>query len=325
MRLSYYHGKVPNFGDDLNAVLWPALAPDLFDQSETEAFVGIGTIIGFRGATYPRLHVFSSGAGNDPLSRWAGQQVTYWCVRGPITAALLGLEPDRALCDGAILSPLASPIFPAARTGAGEILVIPHWQTLNDPGWDAVAELTGFALLDPRAPPEVVIARIAGARLVLTESLHGAILADTYGVPWTAFATSGNFQPSKWLDWTRSLGRGFELTIVPPPSSTGLLRYGRPMGRIGSTATITDTMALHDMRGRTAEPKPPATNTTARIKAWLKGSGLLNRFYDMSPARTAEALTKLVGEIREPSSQETITRLQTRMLERLDQLRRAAR
>ncbi|MBA9071104.1 succinoglycan biosynthesis protein ExoV [Methylobacterium sp. RAS18] len=329
MRLTYYHGRVPNFGDDLNGVLWPALRPDLFDESETVAFVGIGTIIGFPCAPYRQLNVFSSGAGNDPLGRWADRDVTFWCVRGPITAALLGLEADRALCDGAILAPLVPSRFPAAHHDSGEILLIPHWQTLDDPGWEEAARLAGYVLLDPRGSPEAVIGRIARARMVLTESLHGAILADTYGVPWAAFATSGNFQASKWLDWTRSLGRGFEFTIVPPPSATGFLRYGRPMAAIGTSVSVTDAIAMRDMRGRTEQAARPAVTAKARVKArvkaWVKRSGLLNRFYDMSPARTAEALTGLARAVRQPSTPGTITQLQTRMMERLDQVGRGGR
>lgn len=329
MRLTYYHGRVPNFGDDLNGVLWPALRPDLFNESDTTAFVGIGTIIGFPCGPYRHLNVFSSGAGNDPLDRWADRDVTFWCVRGPITAALLGLDADRALCDGAILAPLVSSRFPAARHDSGDTLLIPHWQTLDDPGWEEAARQAGFALLDPRGGPEAVVGRIARARMVLTESLHGAILADTYGVPWAAFATSGNFQASKWLDWTRSLGRGFEFTIVPPPSAAGYLRYGRPMAAIGTEVTVTDAIALRDMRGRTEQAARPASTVKARTKSFAKSlvqhTGILHHFYDMSPGRTADALRALTCTVREPSTPDTIERLQTRMMERLDELGRRSR
>jgi len=68
---------------------------------------------------------------------------------------------------------------------------------LDHPGWPAVAAETGFELIDPRANPRLVVERIARADLVLAEAMHGAIIADTYGVPWIAFATSKNFSSTK--------------------------------------------------------------------------------------------------------------------------------
>ena len=216
MKLVYYRKQVPNFGDDLNAALWPALAPGLFDDDPEVGFVGIGTIIGMPCGGLRRLHVFSTGIGNDRPEAWRGKQVEYWCVRGPISARMLDLPADRAITDGAILTPLVEG-FPKAATGTGGTLVIPHFETLDHPGWPEVAKLTGYELLDPRADPRSVIARIAGATLVLTESLHGAILADVYGIPWMAFATSKNFGVTKWVDWTHSIGLEFDLAMIPPP------------------------------------------------------------------------------------------------------------
>ena len=104
MKLVYFHGQQPNFGDDLNGVLWPRLLPRLFDDAGSEGFLGIGTLIGMATPGCNRLHVFSTGAGYDPVDDWRiARQV--WCVRGPITARLLGAERDAALTDGAILAP----------------------------------------------------------------------------------------------------------------------------------------------------------------------------------------------------------------------------
>ena len=47
MKLVFFRGKVPNFGDELNLHVWPALLPHGFlDEDEDELFVGIGSIIG---------------------------------------------------------------------------------------------------------------------------------------------------------------------------------------------------------------------------------------------------------------------------------------
>jgi hypothetical protein len=47
---------------------------------------------------------------------------------------------------------------------------------------------------------------IAGADFVLTGSLHGAILAQAYGIPWAAYDDGYVDVPAKWLDWAAYLG-----------------------------------------------------------------------------------------------------------------------
>ena len=161
MKLVYYRGKELNFGDDLNADLWPALSPALFAEDSVNAFVGMGTIIGRPFDPHYRLNVFSSGIGYDPIENWQGRDVTYWCVRGPVSCQVLGLPADRAITDGAILTPLAAG-FPATATPGKTTLIMPHHRTLDFPGWGEVAAKTGSSCWmfapprnrsSPRSPP----------------------------------------------------------------------------------------------------------------------------------------------------------------------------
>lgn len=322
MKLRYYHGRVPNFGDDLNAILWPALMPSFFNDDDTEIFVGIGTIIGFPCGSPRKINVLSSGAGNDPPSRWASSDVKYWCVRGPLSAQMLGLTDQDGIADGAILSPLVSS-FPSQRGVSNGVLVIPHWETLDFPGWDVVSRQTGFELLDPRGRPADVIAKIANARLVLTESLHGAIMADVYGVPWAAFATSGNFLAAKWVDWRLSCGDKFDVTVVPPPSPEPLLKYGRPLASYGHLRQISTEYAMNEMKGRMTISRPPSSPD--RFRSWLKTSKLARKLHQVSPERTAETLVALADRAREPTAPSVIERQQSRLLERLNEMRKGTR
>lgn len=319
MKLIYYRKDVPNFGDDLNLSLWPALAPRLFDEDPTSGFIGIGTIIGMScDPALRKLTVFSSGAGYDTLDGWADRRVEFACVRGPITARLVGIEADRAITDGAILTPLA-PGFPdRAGTGRGTI-VVPHWETLQYPGWDKVAAQTGFEILDPRDSPETVVARIADAALVLTESLHGAILADTYGIPWLAFATSRNFGVTKWVDWTHSVGEQCEFTVVPPPDPGPALAFGRRPEPAGEKIKFDAEDALSQFTARVGPSDP---NRKLSLKAMVKKARWLRPFLGYNPARTAEALARL--STAEPRLSQTRRRelLREQMLERLLSLKR---
>ncbi len=322
MQLVYFRTSTPNFGDDLNAVLWPVLAPELFDDDPDTGFVGIGTIIG-RPVKASKLHVFSSGVGNDLPETWKDKDVRYWCVRGPVSTRILGLDEEYAITDGAILTPLVEG-FPKTAGPAEGTLVIPHFQTLDYPGWDEVARLSGFELLDPRGDAYEVIGRIARARLVLTESLHGAILADVYGVPWLAFSTSRNFGIPKWIDWTRSLGRDFRLAMVPPPDAGPVLKYGRTPAPPGQTVTYGAEDAMAQFSARMAPP-PFRPSAATRIKQVVKRSPLVRPLLGFSPSRTAEALERLSRGQPEESSPALNQRLQARMMDRLAALSKECR
>ena len=60
MKLVFFRGKVPNFGDELNLYVWPALLPAGFlDEDEDELFVGIGSIIGDHLPAHARKYVMA--------------------------------------------------------------------------------------------------------------------------------------------------------------------------------------------------------------------------------------------------------------------------
>lgn len=322
MKLLHYRSPVPNFGDDLNAFLWPDLAPSLFiDGDGSSAFVGIGTIVGIDPEGSRKLHVFSSGAGYSSLERWKDLDIEYHCVRGPVTARFLGLEPDRILTDGALLAPLLPRFRPGARE-IGNIAVVPHYETLAHPGWEVAVQLAGFDLIDPRGSPDIVIAALSRASLVLTESLHGAILADSCGVPWRGFAVSRNFSTAKWYDWTTSLALDVEIALVPPPDLMPLLRFGKRREPFGSMLQLDSESALREFGGRVGPPAH-ASWIKERAKQVLEDVPMARRLLGYTPERTAEALARLAALPPFLSSEHVRDRLRDMMLDRLDRLVRA--
>ena len=325
MRLAYYRGEGLNFGDDLNGDLWPAIAPRLFEAGDRDddVFVGIGTIIGMAlpGEPPSRVHVFSSGIGNDDVAKWSGLNVAFWCVRGPVSARLLGLEEDRVITDGAILTPL-TPGFPEKKTEGRGVIVIPHHASMEFSGWAQACRMAGFELLDPRAPPKAVIARIASAERVLTESLHGAVLADIYGVPWRAFASSRHFGVSKWVDWLASLDREFSLTLIPAPDHRLVLAFGKRPEPLGSRLSFSLDDAMSEFASRVGVDRPTSP-LKAAVKQLAAATSMAGPLLGYTPGRTAEALQALaVGEAQVTPAGK-IASLQDRMLERLKRLEAA--
>jgi succinoglycan biosynthesis protein ExoV len=321
MQLIYYRGRTPNFGDDLNRDIWPALAPELFDGDGQHGFVGIGSIIGMHVPGSGLLHVVGSGVGYDGVRQWQGRAVRYWCVRGPLSARLVGGGANLAITDGAILTP-RTPGFPAAAVGGGGVAVVPHWESLDYPGWDTVAAQTGFDVIDPRDEPLQVVNRIACAKLVLTESLHGVIIADAYGIPWIAFATSSNFSFVKWADWTLSLGMACRVTMVPPPTPGPLFAFGQPSAAYGCTVMVDadeamSTFEKRDLYGGTATSR----GLRQRAKATIEQLPWLHPLLGFNPRRTADALVKLATSEAALSRDDVRAALQERLLDRLNSVR----
>ena len=328
MKLVYFRGKQPNFGDDLNAVLWPRLMPGLFDEQGAEGFLGIGTLIGMATPGCIRLHVFSTGAGYDAVETWRTDR-RIWCVRGPVTARLLGT--GACLTDGAILAPEVLGPPPGDPTGRA-IGVVPHWQSLHFPGWSAACAMAGFRLISPIDTPERVHAAIGSVSLVLTESLHGAIFADTMGIPWIPFVTTRNVSALKWVDWCLSVGVAFAPVPLPPPSAAAALTFGRPGRGTGDALLRFDAeAAMTEFRQRVAMhgAEPAAPGLAARARAGLREaarrSPWVSRALGYGPGRTAARLADAARLQPTLSAASRRADLRSDMLERLWAFQRTQR
>ena len=205
MKLSYHRGPEPNFGDELNATMWDALLPPGFlDQDDSELLVGIGSLLNDTHAPTARKIVIGSGFGGYTAAPdlHDGTWHLLW-VRGPRTVAHFGLDPALAITDSAIM--MAATPLPLARKGVGTAFM-PHIDSLQRGDWARVCRLAGITFLDPRAPVGDLLATMRGARLILTEAMHGAIMADTLRVPWIGVRPFLPLHRNKWLDWSESMG-----------------------------------------------------------------------------------------------------------------------
>jgi succinoglycan biosynthesis protein ExoV len=324
MQLLYYRGDHPNFGDDLNAFVWRGLAPELFVEGESDAdgLLGVGTLIGRPFKNVERIHVFSSGVGYDRLSVVPATN-RYWCVRGPLSARALNLPADRAITDGGILAPDQLKIVRALKP-LNTAVVVPHWQSLLIGQWAETCELAGLKLVDPMQAPATVIAAIASAPLVLTESLHGAIIADTLRVPWIAIVTTDNVPLFKWFDWTASVRTPLRMVPIWPPSHEALARFGRPkIGRPRRPVNVGEEQAFsHYMNGINADPLARSLDLSKVARG--AAARLIEGFQDVSPEGTAKALRAVVSSIDpQLSPSGVVDERKAALLSRLEELREA--
>lgn len=234
MKLTFYRGDVPNFGDELNAFMWDRLLPPGFlDEDGRELFVGIGSIIW---DSYPDAasdkaikHVMGSGYGGYTAApdMTDGSWDVVW-IRGPLTAQRLGLDPALAITDAAVLLRAIDLPPPAAPAGPA---FMPHFQSIDRGNWQRVCELAGVTYLDPRRDPLELIAQIRAASVLITEAMHGAIVADALRVPFIAMTPTHPNHRYKWDDWAKSVD--LPMQAIKPILSSPTDAYVRFTGRWG--------------------------------------------------------------------------------------------
>lgn len=200
----------------MNAWLWPRLLGDIIKDVSDTRLVGIGSLIKSDLSKVPgRKVIFGTGSGYGPMP--LPEEVTDWsvyCVRGPLTAHLLGLPASASIVDAAWLIDS----IPELKYGACErkgTVFVPHWTTDAYANWQLPCKIAGIRYISPMAEGHEVLAGIAGAKLAIVESLHGAIIADYYRVPWIPVATDGRVLSFKWLDFCMSVGVDFRPIRLP--------------------------------------------------------------------------------------------------------------
>lgn len=207
MDLLFFEVAGGNFGDDLNEWLWDELLPGWRGWAPDTVLVGVGTVLkkGFVPEDRHKLVLGSGvGYGKIPDTRARPDLWDIRAVRGPRTAKALGLPQERAIVDPAMLLPDLARFARIER--CDKVIFVPHHASIRMLDWDAICAAADVAYVSPSGDPEEVIRRIAGARLVIAESMHAAIIADAFRVPWVGVSIARGFNAFKWNDWGESLG-----------------------------------------------------------------------------------------------------------------------
>jgi Polysaccharide pyruvyl transferase len=208
-----WQGISPNFGDELNTILWPRLLPDFFDGDPAIRFLGIGSVLDGRHSSQAIKLVAGSGYGGYERKPNLDEKWIFHWVRGPRTAATLGLPDSLALGDPAVLVPRTIDL-PAAD--GRDIGFMPHFESAGRGAWHQAAALAGMRLIDPRDPPSTILTAIGRCKLLLSEALHGVIVADAMRVPWVAIRPLANVHRAKWWDWADTMDLRLRFFGLPP-------------------------------------------------------------------------------------------------------------
>ena len=172
---------------------------------------------------------------------------------------------------------------------------MPHWESLTSGNWEKVCNLAGIRLIDPRVHVERVIADILGCEVLVTEAMHGAIVADALRVPWIPVLPINDMHRLKWFDWAESLCLPLTQHRLWPSSLSE-----------ASTATIR---------------KPLLSSITAGL-SWQAVSGLTEAFVTYAAAQRLSVLAKRPYCL---SDDAIIANVTEQMIEQLNQLQQRYR
>ncbi len=290
MILYRWQGPSPNFGDELNTLLWPPLLPDFFDDNPAARFLGIGSVLDGRHPPHTLKLVAGSGYGGYEHKPTIDQSwIIHW-VRGPRSAAALGLPASLGLGDPAVLLPLALPVPAPQSTGIG---FMPHFESVTRGLWHQVTAMAGLTLIDPRDPPLLVLDAIRRCKLLLSEALHGAIAADALRVPWIAIRPLAAVHRPKWRDWSDTI----QLSLRPQTM---------PASSVAEWVGVSGIARLH----------------SARIWLDRHSRQLDGVTSERLIARAANALHRAAAAEPQLSADRALDRCQSRMMDAVTELRR---
>jgi succinoglycan biosynthesis protein ExoV len=226
----FYWPAFRNFGDMLNVSIWEHFLGDLLDQDEDEVFIGIGSILNTRWNfdRYRRKYVLGTGAGYGAAPK-IDESWTIYCVRGPRTAQRLGLDPSLGIVDPGVLVRLL--VLESEGDAKRKYAFMPHWAHNYD-AWHCVCRDIGIGFVDPQGPVDQVVNDIRRTDVLITEAMHGAIVADALGRPWIPVRvfekSTEHVSEFKWLDWCESVQLEYRPIQLPrlfelPPDSDFIL------------------------------------------------------------------------------------------------------
>lgn len=209
----------PNFGDVISGVVAGHASGRevVWASPETCDLFGIGSIMQFvrRTHTKPREDgskpwIWGTGC-MGPLRKDFKENVNFALVRGPITASLMSITTDFFGDPGLLIAEAMDEKIDMQES----IGLVPHFSQFSSEALQQlVKDEPALKLIDVRKDALQVCREIASCTHVISSSLHGLIVADSFGVPNTWLNPAGIHRSPrfKFYDYAASVERP-----LPPP------------------------------------------------------------------------------------------------------------
>lgn len=202
--------KKQNLGDVLSPIVYEwMLEQEGIDKEQnigkTVHMLGIGSVIGmgrFDAVVWGSgIHTFKTI--RDIVNQMKYRKYDVRAVRGPVTASVLeacGYKCPKVYGDPAILMPeIYSPLKVEKKYKVSVILHIEH-QNIQKP--------EDMHYINMKTTEyKKVIDEIVSSEKIISSSLHGIILAETYGIPAVFLKAGMEDEMLKFYDWYYSTGR----------------------------------------------------------------------------------------------------------------------
>lgn len=203
-QLKVYYANLENMGDQLNKLI----IEDYFKCKVvrhtylTAEISGIGSGLGqftlhgnnlmkiserIAGAFFPKVKIWGTGFyyydGQDGVFYRKG--ITFCAVRGELSKKrvenILGQKMDIPTGDAGIL---ASYLIHSPLKKIYEVGVIPHMNEIDDPMVEQIVNYySGSKLIKVTDDPLEVVKQIGQCKVIVSSSLHGLIVADSFNIP----------------------------------------------------------------------------------------------------------------------------------------------
>ena len=191
-----WHAK--NFGDRLNDYIFQGLTPLAFRVPVLKNLpdgtaLGVGTLLNHK--MLSDCTILGSGTNGEQVP---GIDLNYSFVRGRLTAEKLKLPKKYSVGDTAF--GVRGYFESLAGQQIHEIGIIPHYRNLPVIEDDRVIRVD--------MPYDQFIKRVSQCKIILTEAMHGAILADCLRIPWAPVSIDSERYPIprfKWNDFASVL------------------------------------------------------------------------------------------------------------------------
>jgi hypothetical protein len=196
----FWHVGTPNFGDDINPALFSLLGDRPMRLQTNRArphFLGMGSIL--EKATAHSI-VLGSGFLRPPAAKVV-TSARIVAVRGKLSREALGAGDEILLGDPMVLLDHVFRPAPGKRHALG---VVPH---VSEVAAFRRRACPGLRVIDPAESPWKVVEAIASCERIMSQSLHGLIVADALGVPnlWLAPSASMAGGEFKFHDYFSTL------------------------------------------------------------------------------------------------------------------------
>lgn len=242
---TYWYSTVRNFGDSLAPLVIDfAAATSAYHLVPPESRGKLLTI----GSNHHWIRPYDTVAGAGsmyPVRFQPASSARIISLRGPLTWELLGRPDIVGFGDPGLLASQLALELPAEREQecnyGNAFALVPH---VSEVDYYKSLKLN-FSVIDPRDDPVAVCAQIAQFEFIISSSLHGIVVADSFGIPsvWVERCVK-KAGLHKFLDYFLSVGRSKRLRPQAfPVSMARLAKKSLPAAKF-SFSDVESTLKL---------------------------------------------------------------------------------